>query len=131
MAETEHLTPDSCVLRVEGVSKHFGGVQALRDVQLDVRRGEVHALMGENGAGKTGVIHMVSFDFVDETMQYVKAGVIDATIGQDPFAQGHDPAIRLFNYLVAKQMPPFGRLVTKADVVTKDNVDQYWKPQPQ
>ena len=48
-------------------------------------------------AGKAGVVRVVSFDFVDETMEYVQDGVIYATIGQDPFAQGHDPAIRLFN----------------------------------
>ena len=79
-------------------------------------------------AGKTGVVQVVSFDFVDETMEYVQQGVIYATIGQNPWAQGHDPAIRLFNYLVAGQMPPCGRLVTEAAVVTAANIDQYWQP---
>jgi len=78
-------------------------------------------------AGKMGVVHMISFDFVDETMEYVKKGVIDGTIGQDPFAQGHDPAIRLFNMMVGGVAPDCGRMVTKADVVTKDNIDQFWK----
>ena len=80
-------------------------------------------------SGKAGKVHEVCFDFVDETMQLVKAGVIDATIGQDPFAQGHDPAIRLYNYIVGGVMPPYGRLITRSDVVTKDNIDQFWKPQ--
>ena len=75
-------------------------------------------------AGKTGKVQVVSFDFVDETMQFVQKGVIYGTIGQDPFAQGHDPAIRLFNYLVGGVAPPCGRLLTRADVVTKDNIDQ-------
>ena len=78
-------------------------------------------------AGKTGKVQVVSFDFVDETMAYVKKGVIYATLGQDPFAQGHDPAIRLYNMLVGKVMPECGRMVTKSDAVTKDNIDQYWK----
>ena len=43
---------------------------------------------------------IVCYDFVDETMQFVKTGVITGSLGQDPFAQGHDPAIRLYNYLV-------------------------------
>jgi len=77
-------------------------------------------------AGKAGKVHVVSFDFVDETMQYVKKGVIDGTIGQDPFAQGHDPAIRLFNMIVGGVSPECGRMVTKADVVNKDNIDQFW-----
>ena len=79
-------------------------------------------------AGKTGEVHVVSFDFVDETMEYVQQGVIYATIGQNPFAQGHDPAIRLFNYLVAGELPPCARLVTEAAVVTADNIAQYWTP---
>jgi methyl-accepting chemotaxis protein/ribose transport system substrate-binding protein len=70
----------------------------------------------------------VSFDFVDETMEYVQEGVIYATIGQNPFAQGHDPAIRLFNYLVTGKVPPCARLVTEAAVVTKDNISEYWTP---
>jgi len=78
-------------------------------------------------AGKTGKVQVVSFDFVDETMQYVKDGVIYATIGQDPFAQGHDPAVRLFNYIVGGVAPECGRMVTKSDAVTKDNIDQFWK----
>lgn len=77
-------------------------------------------------AGMAGEIWVVSFDFVDETMQYVQEGVIYATIGQDPYAQGHDPAIRLFNYLVAGDVPACARLVTEAAVVTAENIDQYW-----
>jgi ribose transport system substrate-binding protein len=79
-------------------------------------------------AGQTGKVKVVSFDFVDETMEYVQKGVISATIGQDPFAQGHDPAIRLYNYLVGKVNPECVKLVTRADLVTKDNIDQFWQP---
>ncbi len=78
--------------------------------------------------GKGGKVHMISFDAVDETMDYVDKGVIDATIGQDPDAQGHDPAIRLYNFLVAKQLPPAGRLATRADVITKANAAKFRIP---
>ena len=40
------------VLVMEGISKQFPGVRALNNVELRVRKGTVHALMGENGAGK-------------------------------------------------------------------------------
>lgn len=41
------------LLIMKNISKGFAGVQALKDVQLTLRKGEVHALMGENGAGKS------------------------------------------------------------------------------
>ncbi len=77
-------------------------------------------------SGKAGVVKIISYDFVDETMAYVKKGVISGTIGQDPHAQGYDPAIRLYNYLAAGVVPKAGKLLTNSDFVTKDNIDKYW-----
>ena len=45
--------PEAPYLELLDVSKHFGGVQALDSVSLEVRRGSVHAIVGENGAGKS------------------------------------------------------------------------------
>ena len=47
------MVQDNVLLRMEGICKSFPGVKALDNVQLTLRRGTVHALMGENGAGKS------------------------------------------------------------------------------
>jgi ribose transport system ATP-binding protein len=48
------------VLRMTGVSKSFGATRALDDVTFELRRGEVHALIGENGAGKSTMMKVLS-----------------------------------------------------------------------
>jgi ABC-type sugar transport system ATPase subunit len=48
------------LLRLQGVSKNFGPVQALTDVDIDIRAGEVTALVGDNGAGKSVLIKCIA-----------------------------------------------------------------------
>jgi ABC-type sugar transport system ATPase subunit len=57
------------VLAFRGISKSFPGVKALDDVNLDVKRGEVHAIVGENGAGKS-------------TLMKIAAGIYQPDSGQ-------------------------------------------------
>lgn len=51
---------DGTRLEVAGLRKSFGATQALRDCSLEVRRGQVHALMGENGSGKSTLVKLLS-----------------------------------------------------------------------
>ncbi|MFC3576909.1 ATP-binding cassette domain-containing protein [Streptomyces yaanensis] len=48
------------LLALRGISKRFGAVQALKDVELEVHRGEVVALLGDNGAGKSTLIRVIA-----------------------------------------------------------------------
>lgn len=48
------------ILRLEHVTKAFPGVVALRDVSLTIQRGEVHILVGQNGAGKSSLVKLLT-----------------------------------------------------------------------
>lgn len=48
------------ILRVSGITKRFGGVCALSDVGLEIKRGEIHCLVGGNGSGKSTLIKIIS-----------------------------------------------------------------------
>ena len=59
----------SDIVRLRGATKTFGGNSAFRNVDISLRKGEIHALLGENGAGKS-------------TLTKVMAGVHKLTSGQ-------------------------------------------------
>ncbi len=50
---------DTAVVRMLGISKSFGGIRALDNVDLTIERGEIHALLGENGAGKSTILKIL------------------------------------------------------------------------
>lgn len=56
----EWPAPREELVSLDGISKRFGGVRAIRHADMTVQRGEVHALVGENGAGKSTLIKILS-----------------------------------------------------------------------
>jgi rhamnose transport system ATP-binding protein len=53
MSDAAAPSPDTPLIAARGISKSFAAIEVLRDVDLDLKRGEIHALLGENGAGKS------------------------------------------------------------------------------
>jgi D-xylose transport system ATP-binding protein len=70
MSESEH----SPILEMRGVSKRFGAVQALRDVDFEVYPGEVLGLVGDNGAGKSTLVKIISGVYRSDSGQYIFEG---------------------------------------------------------
>ena len=94
-------------LEIEHVSKHFGGVYALRDVTLHCESGEIVGLIGPNGAGKTTLINVISAALpVDEGSVKIDGKRLDGTGPRNCALMGigrtfHN--IRLFGRLTVRQ----------------------------
>ncbi len=62
------------VLKVAGISKRFGGLQALSDVGVTIRRGQVYGLIGPNGAGKTTFFNVITGLYTPDSGSFSLAG---------------------------------------------------------
>jgi len=63
LSEAPLATPSAePVLRLRGVGRRFGGLHAVREVDLDVAAGERRAILGPNGAGKTTLFNVIAGD---------------------------------------------------------------------
>lgn len=85
--------------------------------------GAAQALKDLDQAGK---IKIVAFDPLPQSVEYLKDGSIQALIGQNPYAEGRDPVIRLFNYLMEGVLPEARFLYTRDDVVTVETLDDFY-----
>lgn len=64
------------ILRAKNIKKNFGGVQALKGVSLDIKKGEIHCLSGENGSGKSTLIKIISGAYIADGGEIEIDGVV-------------------------------------------------------
>src|SRR5699024_7340768 len=55
-----HLTTSEVIVEMRHIVKQFGDFKANDDINLEVRKGEIHALLGENGAGKSTLMNVLT-----------------------------------------------------------------------
>lgn len=96
-------------------------------------KGIVVTAGGPHGAAKAieelgmqDQISLVCFDTTDEIVSYLKKGIINASIGQDPYGQGADPVILAYNQIVTGEPEVTGNAFTAMDVYTPENIDEYF-----
>ncbi len=82
-------------------------------------QGAVDAIKDSGRHGKTKVI---CFDYDDQVLENIKDGYIYAALGQDPFGQGHDPLISLYNHIVGG-IKPDDITHTRIEVIDRRSVD--------
>ena len=68
------MSSTDTVLKVQGVSKRFGGLQALADVGISIKRGQVYGLIGPNGAGKTTFFNVITGLYTPDSGSFELAG---------------------------------------------------------
>ncbi|MGB9607235.1 MAG: sugar-binding protein [bacterium] len=89
------------------------------------------AALAVERANKAGKVKIVCFDTTPEHMEYIKKGVITATIGQRPYMMGYLSVVLLYNIAKIGQekalmlLPQDKKVDTGVDIVTKDNIDEY------
>jgi branched-chain amino acid transport system ATP-binding protein len=76
------------VLRLRGITSHYGRIQALHGIDLEVQQGQLVALVGANGAGKTTLLRTIS------GVQHASGGVVEL-FGQDITRAAPDKRVRL------------------------------------
>ncbi|HZP50467.1 MAG TPA: sugar ABC transporter ATP-binding protein [Actinocrinis sp.] len=129
--------PAASRLRAEGIGKSFGPVRALAEVSLDVRAGEVLALMGENGAGKSTLLRVLSGEHAPDTGRLLldgepvafgspisahKAGL--RVVQQEPEIVPH---VSVAENIYLGALPKRGRIIDKRTLIdqVRADIDRY------
>lgn len=116
-----HENNDEVYKKLEDYSSRGGRVDAIY-ITAGGQGGAIKWVEDNKLSGQTKI---VLYDFMRNNLESISHGVVTAAVGQDPFRQGHDPIIYLYNNIVAGELPPSDNMWTKIDVVDRNNVSNY------
>jgi ABC-type sugar transport system ATPase subunit len=116
-------------LRIEGISKRYGVVEALKNVSFSVRRGEIHTLLGENGAGKSTLVKVVKGEVVPDSgslfLDGKKIEKFSPGYAMDlGISMVHQELSIFENLTVAENIFPAGTITKKFNLVDKKTLNQ-------
>jgi ABC-type branched-subunit amino acid transport system ATPase component len=100
------MTADGALLRLEALSKSFGGLKAVSDLSFDVKAGTITSLIGGNGAGKTSAFNLITGNLAPDSGEiYFRGQRVDGLpphkVARAGIARGFQE-LRLFNRLSAR-----------------------------
>jgi ribose transport system ATP-binding protein len=131
------MSENSALLYAKGICKQFGGIEVLKNVDLEIERGEVHALMGENGAGKSTVIKIITGVYTKDSGEiFINGKAVEIGSRQDARALGISviyqelsliPALTVAeNIFLGQEITQKGVLAKKKmNAAVKELIDKY------
>lgn len=107
------------VLHAEHVSKHYGGIKALRGASIDLRAGEIHGLIGENGSGKSTLLGVLSGQTLPDTA--------DILINGQPLAHGDMRTLRSHVAIVTQELSLAPDLTVAENILMSHAKPRTWR----
>ncbi len=122
--DSSGLTEEQIISEIESVLKEHPDLSGFYGTDIESFMPMVNYMKKNRLSGK---IKVVTHDLSDEIARLIQDGMITASVCQNPFAQGYDTVVHLYNHLVGGWNPPVERLLITPDIVKKDNLDKFWK----
>jgi len=122
--DSSGLTEEQIVAEIQSVLKENPDLAGFYGTDIESFMPMVNYVRKNRLQGK---FKIVSHDLSDDIARLIKDGIITVSVCQNPFAQGYDTVIHLYNHLINGWLPPVERLLITPEIVNKENLDAYWK----
>jgi methyl-accepting chemotaxis protein len=122
--DSSGLTEEQIIMEIESVMKENPDLAGFYGTDIESFMPMLHFMKKNQLQGK---IKVVCHDLSDDIARLIQEGLITESVCQNPFAQGYDTAIHLYNHLVSGWNPPVERLLITPDIVNRENLDKFWK----